>query len=67
MANLPESWKMNALTIEKSLEAFGIIVKTADVYEYKEYIKICFEVAVGTRLTNILNLWRDLAMMVASP
>jgi DNA segregation ATPase FtsK/SpoIIIE, S-DNA-T family len=63
----PDVWEKNALMIEKSLDAFGIIAKTADVYEYKEYIKICFEVAIGTRLDKILNLWRDIAMVVASP
>src|SRR3989344_5754471 len=53
--------------MQQTLEAFGIIVKIAEIDEYKEYVKFCYEVSVGTGLNRILNLSRDLALAIASP
>jgi S-DNA-T family DNA segregation ATPase FtsK/SpoIIIE len=57
----------NAATIEKTLEAFGIIAKVVEVNLGPAVTQYAIEVAIGTKLSKISALSNDLALALAAP
>lgn len=57
----------NAATIEKTLEAFGIIAKVVEVNLGPAVTQYALEVAIGTKLSKISALSNDLALALAAP
>ena len=58
---------VNASTIEKTLEAFGIIAKVVEVNLGPAVTQYALEVAIGTKLSKISALGSDLALALAAP
>ncbi len=59
--------KGNAATIEKTLESFGIDAKVVEVNLGPAVTQYALEVALGTKLSKITALERDLALALAAP
>lgn len=59
--------KMSAATIEQTLEAFGIPVRVVEVNIYPAYYRFYLEVALGSKLSRIKSLEKDIALALASP
>ena len=59
--------KTNADTIEKNLDAFGIIAKVAEINYGPAVTQYALEVAIGTKLSKISALSNDLALALAAP
>ncbi|MDO8487810.1 MAG: DNA translocase FtsK, partial [bacterium] len=59
--------KTNAATIEKTLEAFGIIAKVVEVNLGPAVTQYALEVAIGTKLSKISALSNDMALALAAP
>lgn len=59
--------KMNADTIEKTLESFGISARVVEVNEGPAVTQYALEIALGTKLSKITTLSNDLARALASP
>jgi S-DNA-T family DNA segregation ATPase FtsK/SpoIIIE len=57
----------NAATIEKTLESFGIDAKVVEVNLGPAVTQYALEVALGTKLSKITGLERDLALALAAP
>jgi S-DNA-T family DNA segregation ATPase FtsK/SpoIIIE len=57
----------NAATIEKTLESFGIDAKVVEVNLGPAVTQYALEVALGTKLSRITGLERDLALALAAP
>jgi len=57
----------NAATIEKTLESFGIDAKVVEVNLGPAVTQYALEVALGTKLSKITGLERDLALSLAAP
>jgi S-DNA-T family DNA segregation ATPase FtsK/SpoIIIE len=57
----------NAATIEKTLESFGIDAKVVEVNLGPAVTQYALEVALGTKLSKITSLERDLALALAAP
>lgn len=59
--------KGNADTIEQTLESFGITAKVVEVNLGPAVTQYAIEVALGTKLSKITALERDLALALAAP
>lgn len=59
--------KNNAATIEQTLESFGITAKVVEVNMGPAVTQYALEVALGTKLSKITALERDLALALAAP
>ena len=59
--------KGNAATIEQTLESFGITAKVVEVNLGPAVTQYALEVALGTKLSKITALERDLALSLAAP
>ena len=59
--------KMNADTIEKTLESFGISAHVVEVNLGPAVTQYALEIALGTKLSKITTLSNDLARALASP
>lgn len=59
--------KDNAATIEKTLESFGITARVVEVNMGPAVTQYALEVALGTKLSKITSLERDLALALAAP
>jgi S-DNA-T family DNA segregation ATPase FtsK/SpoIIIE len=59
--------KGNADTIEKTLESFGITAKVVEVNLGPAVTQYALEVALGTKLSKITALERDMALALAAP
>jgi len=57
----------NAAIIEKTLESFGIIAKVVEVNMGPAVTQYAIEVALGTKLSKITSLERDLALALSAP
>lgn len=57
----------NAGIIEKTLESFGIDAKVVEVNGGPAVTQYALEVALGTKLSKITSLERDLALALAAP
>jgi len=57
----------NAAIIEKTLESFGITAKVVEVNLGPAVTQYALEVALGTKLSKITALERDLALALAAP
>ncbi|OGD86437.1 hypothetical protein A2870_01025 [Candidatus Curtissbacteria bacterium RIFCSPHIGHO2_01_FULL_41_11] len=58
--------KQNALTIEKTLEAFGIHAEVVEVNPGPTVTQYALKIPVGTKLSKILTLQNDLALNLAT-
>lgn len=59
--------KGNAAVIEKTLESFGITARVVEVNLGPAVTQYALEVALGTKLSKITALERDLALALAAP
>jgi len=59
--------KGNAAIIEKTLESFGITARVVEVNLGPAVTQYALEVALGTKLSKITTLERDLALALAAP
>lgn len=59
--------KQNADTIEQTLESFGINARVVEVNQGPAVTQYAIEVALGTKLSKITALDRDLALALAAP
>lgn len=59
--------KGNAATIEKTLESFGITASVVEVNLGPAVTQYAIEVALGTKLSKITSLERDLALALSAP
>jgi len=59
--------KGNAAVIEQTLESFGITARVVEVNQGPAVTQYAIEVALGTKLTKITALERDLALALAAP
>lgn len=59
--------KDNAATIEKNLEYFGITARVVEVNLGPAVTQYAIEVALGTKLSKITALERDMALALAAP
>lgn len=59
--------KGNAAVIEKTLESFGITARVVEVNLGPAVTQYAIEVALGTKLSKITGLERDLALALAAP
>ena len=59
--------KNNAATIEQTLESFGIAARVVEVNLGPAVTQYALEVALGTKLSKITALERDLALSLAAP
>ena len=59
--------KGNAAIIEKTLESFGITARVVEVNLGPAVTQYAIEVALGTKLSKITALERDLALALAAP
>jgi len=59
--------KGNAAVIEKTLESFGITARVVEVNLGPAVTQYALEVALGTKLSKITALERDLALAMAAP
>ena len=59
--------KGNAAVIEKTLESFGITARVVEVNLGPAVTQYALEVALGTKLSKITSLERDLALALAAP
>lgn len=59
--------KGNAATIEKTLESFGITANVVEVNLGPAVTQYALEVALGTKLSKITSLERDLALALSAP
>jgi S-DNA-T family DNA segregation ATPase FtsK/SpoIIIE len=57
----------NANTIEQTLESFGITARVVEVNQGPAVTQYGLEVALGTKLSKITALERDLALALAAP
>ncbi len=57
----------NAAIIEKTLESFGIDAKVVEVNMGPAVTQYALEVALGTKLSKITSLERDMALALAAP
>jgi S-DNA-T family DNA segregation ATPase FtsK/SpoIIIE len=57
----------NAAIIEKTLESFGITAKVVEVNMGPAVTQYALEVALGTKLSKITSLERDLALALSAP
>ncbi len=66
-SKIKTQFSQHAILIEKTLQAFGITTRIVDLIEYKEYVKYCLEITLGTSIDDISNHAKDIALAVASP
>jgi S-DNA-T family DNA segregation ATPase FtsK/SpoIIIE len=59
--------KANASVIEKTLESFGVTAKVVEVNLGPAVTQYALEVALGTKLSKITALERDMALALAAP
>jgi len=59
--------KGNAAVIEQTLESFGITARVSEVNLGPAVTQYALEVALGTKLSKITGLERDLALALAAP
>jgi len=59
--------KSNAATIEETLDSFGIGAKVVEVNMGPAVTQYAIEVSLGTKLSKIVALERDLALALAAP
>jgi S-DNA-T family DNA segregation ATPase FtsK/SpoIIIE len=59
--------KGNAAIIEKTLESFGITARVVEVNMGPAVTQYALEVALGTKLSKITSLERDLALALSAP
>lgn len=59
--------KGNAATIEKTLESFGVTASVVEVNLGPAVTQYAIEVALGTKLSKITSLERDLALALSAP
>lgn len=59
--------KGNAAIIEKTLESFGITARVVEVNLGPAVTQYALEVALGTKLSKIMTLERDLALALSAP
>ncbi len=59
--------KENAATIEQTLESFGITARVVEVNLGPAVTQYALDVALGTKLSKITALERDLALALAAP
>lgn len=57
----------NAMIIEQTLEPFGIAVRVVNVDVGEGLAEFFVELALGTRIDDLLSLHKELAMSLASP
>ena len=57
----------NAAQIEKTLESFGITARVVEINMWPAVTQYALEVALGTKLSKITALERDLALALAAP
>jgi len=59
--------KGNAQTIEETLDSFGVRAQIVEVNQGPAVTQYALEVALGTKLSKITSLERDLALALAAP
>jgi len=59
--------RKNAMLIEQTLDSFGIIARIAEINNRPNDIEYCLEIALGTRIADVLALENDLALALAVP
>ncbi|MDD5145194.1 MAG: DNA translocase FtsK [Candidatus Pacebacteria bacterium] len=59
--------KRNALIIERTFESFGIYSRVVEVDIHKNMVHFSIEIALGTKIDDVLALHKDLALALASP
>ncbi len=59
--------KRHAMAIEKILESFKITARVAELQKEPYYIEYRLEVALGTKLDDIIKREKDIALATASP
>jgi S-DNA-T family DNA segregation ATPase FtsK/SpoIIIE len=59
--------KGNAANIEKTLESFGITARVVEINRGPAVTQYALEVALGTKLSKITSLERDLALALSAP
>lgn len=59
--------KQNADVIEQTLDSFGITARVVEVHQGPAVTQYAIEVALGTKLSKITGLERDLALALAAP
>lgn len=57
----------NAMVIERTFEAFGIVTKVYEINKRPGETEYCLEVAMGTAVDDILKRDKDIALGTASP
>jgi S-DNA-T family DNA segregation ATPase FtsK/SpoIIIE len=69
-------WKSNRLnhplrveaeTIEKTLDSYGIKMRVVEVHKQEKSVIFCLEMVVGTKIDEIEKRQRELALALASP
>ncbi|MDD2822683.1 MAG: DNA translocase FtsK [Candidatus Daviesbacteria bacterium] len=58
--------KKNASTIEKTLDAFGVLAEVAEVNGGPSVTQYALKISSGTKIAKITNLQHDLAMALAA-
>ena len=66
-SNDQDNIHVQSLLIEGILESFGVTARVAKAKVEGGYMFFDLELALGTRLSHILNLDKDLALGMASP
>ncbi|MBI1863072.1 DNA translocase FtsK, partial [Candidatus Microgenomates bacterium] len=59
--------RLNATTIERTLESFGIRARVAEVNNGPTVTQYALEITMGTKLSKITALGNDLALALAAP
>lgn len=65
--NQSQYLKFNASILEQTLESFGIRTRVVEINNRPKDIEYCLEVALGTRIRDIEDLNKDLAMALSIP
>ena len=59
--------RKNVVTIEKTLDSFGIQAEVVEVNEGPAVTQYCMKIALGTKVSKITSLASDLALALAAP
>lgn len=62
-----EQAKNNALMIERTLDSFGILARVCEINILDNMVHFSLEIALGTKIDDILALNKDIALALASP
>ena len=56
-----------AMTLEMTLESFGVIARVVEIDKNEKDIDFNIEIALGTPIESIVVLHKDIALAIASP